>query len=54
MEAGRSSVLIIMELVAAVASAAVINGARLRPIEWLGGVLIVGAAVIEARRPIEA
>jgi drug/metabolite transporter (DMT)-like permease len=54
MEAGKSSVLIIMELVTAVASAAVINGARLRPIEWLGGVLIVGAAVIEARRPIEA
>jgi drug/metabolite transporter (DMT)-like permease len=54
MEAGKSSVLIIMELVTAVASAAVINGARLRPIEWLGGVLIVAAAVIEARRPIEA
>ena len=54
MEAGKSSVLIIMELVAAVASAAIINGARLRPIEWLGGVLIVGAAVIEARRPVEA
>jgi drug/metabolite transporter (DMT)-like permease len=54
MEAGKSSVLIIMELVTAVASAAIINGARLRPIEWLGGVLIVGAAVIEARRPVEA
>lgn len=53
MAAGKSSVLIIMELVAAVASAAVINGARLRPIEWLGGVLVVGAAVLEARRPIE-
>ena len=54
MEAGRSSVLIIMELVAAVASAAIIDGARLRPMEWLGGVLIVAAAVIEARRPVEA
>ena len=54
MEAGKSSVLIIMELVTAVASAAIINGARLRPIEWLGGVLIVAAAVIEARRPVEA
>jgi drug/metabolite transporter (DMT)-like permease len=53
MEAGRSSVLIIMELVAAVASAALINGVRLRPIEWLGGVLIVGAAFVEARRPAE-
>jgi drug/metabolite transporter (DMT)-like permease len=51
MEAGRSSVLIIMELLAAVASAALINGARLRPIEWLGGLLIVAAACVEARRP---
>jgi drug/metabolite transporter (DMT)-like permease len=54
MEAGRSSVLIIMELLAAVASAALINGARLRPSEWLGGLLIVAAACVEARRPAEA
>jgi drug/metabolite transporter (DMT)-like permease len=54
MEAGRSSVLIIMELVAAVASAALINGARLAPSEWLGGMLIVAAAFIEARRPAPA
>ncbi len=53
MEAGKSSVLIIMELVAAVLSAAWLNGARLRPVEWLGGVLIVAAAVLEARRPLE-
>jgi drug/metabolite transporter (DMT)-like permease len=51
MEAGRSSVLIIMELLAAVASAALVNGVRLRPSEWLGGLLIVTAAFIEARRP---
>lgn len=50
MEAGRSSVLIIVELVAAVASAALINGARLNAIEWLGGALIVLAAFAEARR----
>jgi drug/metabolite transporter (DMT)-like permease len=50
MEAGRSSVLIIMELVTAVASAALVNGIRLRPIEWLGGALIAGAAFVEARR----
>ncbi len=54
METGRSSVLIIVELVAAVASAALLNGTRLRPIEWLGGVLIVAAAFIEARRPSDA
>jgi drug/metabolite transporter (DMT)-like permease len=51
METGRSSVLIIMELVAAVVSAALINGARLQPIEWLGGSLIVASAFAEARRP---
>jgi drug/metabolite transporter (DMT)-like permease len=50
MEAGRSSVLIIVELVAAVASAALINGARLSAVEWLGGALIVLAALAEARR----
>lgn len=54
MEAGKSSVLIIVELVAAVASAALLNGLRLRPIEWLGGALIVAAAFIEARRPSDA
>ena len=31
-----------------------INGTFLQPIEWLGGVLIVGAAFLEARRPAEA
>ena len=41
METGCSSVLIIMELVTAVISAALINGSQLRPVEWLGGVLIV-------------
>ena len=54
MQAGKSSVLIIMELVTAVTSASLINGTQLRPIEWLGGVLIVGAAFLEAQRPAEA
>lgn len=54
LEAGRSAVLIIMELVAAVASAALINGTRLEALEWLGGLLIVAAAFVEARRPAEA
>jgi drug/metabolite transporter (DMT)-like permease len=53
MEAGRSSVLIIMELVTAVASASLINGTRLRPVEWLGGALIAVAALVEARRAPE-
>jgi drug/metabolite transporter (DMT)-like permease len=50
METGRSSVLIIVELVAAVASAAWLNGTRLSSVEWLGGALIVAAALVEARR----
>lgn len=54
MQAGRSSVLIIMELVTAVTSASLLNGTQLRPIEWLGGALIVGAAFLEAQRPAEA
>ena len=54
LEAGRSAVLIIMELVTAVVSAALINGTRLQLVEWLGGLLIVAAAFVEARRPAEA
>jgi drug/metabolite transporter (DMT)-like permease len=50
MEAGRSSVLIIMELLSAVLSAALINGTRLSGREWLGGALVVLAALAEARR----
>jgi drug/metabolite transporter (DMT)-like permease len=51
MEAGKSSVLIIMELATAVVSAALINGTRLSLLEWLGGGLVVAASLIEARRP---
>jgi drug/metabolite transporter (DMT)-like permease len=51
MEAGRSSVLIIMELVTAVGSAAIITGHMPSPIEWSGGVLILASAVLEAWRP---
>jgi drug/metabolite transporter (DMT)-like permease len=51
MEAGKSSVLIIMELVTAVLSAALLAGAQLSLLEWLGGGLVVTASLIEARRP---
>jgi len=54
LEAGRSAVLIIMELVTAVSSAALIDGTELGAVEWLGGSLIVAAAFVEARRPAEA
>ena len=51
LEAGRSSVLIIMELVTAVVSAAVLNQRTIQPGEWVGGALILSAALIEAWRP---
>jgi drug/metabolite transporter (DMT)-like permease len=51
MEAGRSSVLIIAELLTAVASAALLNGSRLSNVEWFGGSMIVAAALTEALRP---
>jgi drug/metabolite transporter (DMT)-like permease len=51
MEAGKSSVLIIMELVTAVLSAAVVSGSKPSALEWAGGALVVAASLIEARRP---
>lgn len=50
MEAGRASVIIILELVTAVASALWIGGERMSATEMAGGALILTAAVIEARR----
>ena len=51
MQAGRSAVVMVMELVAAVASAAWIAGDRMSPLEMAGGLLILGAALIEAVAP---
>jgi drug/metabolite transporter (DMT)-like permease len=51
LEAGRSSVLIIMELVTAVVSSALLNARPIAIGEWVGGGLILSAALIEARRP---
>lgn len=49
MEAGRAAILLVFELVAAVVSAMWIAGERLDGIEWVGAMLIVGAAMLEAR-----
>ena len=49
MEAGRASIIMVMELVAAVISAALINGDTLNTQESVGAALILAAAVIEAR-----
>lgn len=50
MEAGRSSVLIVMELVTAVGSAAWISGAKPTALEWTGGALILISALLEGAR----
>lgn len=49
LEAGRSSVLLVFELVAAVVSAMLIGGERLQGLEWIGAACIIGAALLEAR-----
>ncbi len=50
MEAGRSSIIIIMELITAVISAMLIAHETMMPIEMVGGVMILAAAFIEAAR----
>ncbi len=50
MEAGRASIIIILELVTAVVTAVVIGGETMSAGEMAGGALILAAAVIEARR----
>jgi len=51
LEAGRASIIIIMELVAAVLSAAMILGETLQDLELVGGLLILAAALTEVFRP---
>jgi drug/metabolite transporter (DMT)-like permease len=50
MDAGRSSIIIILELITAVVSATLIAGETMTMIEYIGGVLIMMAAFIEALR----
>jgi drug/metabolite transporter (DMT)-like permease len=50
MEAGRASIIIILELITAVISAMLIAGETMSTLEWIGGAMILSAAVIEARR----
>lgn len=49
MEAGKASILLIFELIAALVSAVLIGGEAISQHEWLGGALIASAALIEAR-----
>lgn len=50
MEAGRSSIIIILELITAVISATLIVGETMSTLEYAGGALIMTAAFIEALR----
>jgi len=50
MEAGRSSIIIVMELVAAVVSVALITQADLKAYEIIGGILVICAAILEGSR----
>ena len=50
MEAGRSAIILVMELVVAVVSVAVITGAELKMYEMIGGLMVISAALLESSR----
>ena len=50
LEAGRSAILLMLEVPITAVSAALIAGARLTVMEAIGGLLIMGAAMLEALR----
>lgn len=50
LEAGRASIIIIVELLTAVGSAAILAGERLANVELVGGALIITSALLEAWR----
>lgn len=50
MEAGRSAIIIVMELVAAVVSVALITAAELKIHEMIGGLMVISAAILEGTR----
>lgn len=50
MEAGRSSVILVMELVAAVVSLALITKTELKVYEVMGGLMVISAAILEGSR----
>jgi drug/metabolite transporter (DMT)-like permease len=52
LEAGRASIIIIMELVAAVVSASLLLGETMAAMELAGGTLVVGAVLVETFREL--
>lgn len=53
MEAGRSSIIIVMELVVAVVSLALITHTELKLYEIIGGLMVISAAILEGSRSEE-
>jgi drug/metabolite transporter (DMT)-like permease len=51
LETGRAGVILITELVVAVATVTLFGGSQLLPGMWLGGLLIVAASLLEATEP---
>jgi len=49
LEAGRSSIIMILELLSAAVSSAILAAKVLAPLEIVGGVLIISASLLEAR-----
>ena len=49
MEAGKSSIIVILELITAVVSASLILGESMNTAEMIGGLLILSAAILESR-----
>jgi drug/metabolite transporter (DMT)-like permease len=54
LEAGRSSIIMILELLSAAVSSAVIGARMLSTLELVGGALIIGASLLEGRAGAEA
>ena len=50
MEAGRSAIIIVMELVVAVGSVALMTAAELKSYEMIGGLMVISAAILEGSR----
>lgn len=50
MEAGRSAIILVMELVVAVVSVALLTSAELKIHEMIGGLMVISAALLESSR----
>ena len=50
LEVGRSALIIVVELVVAVVSTALLTEHALAPLEWLGAALVLAAAILEGAR----